>query len=152
MHVTSNPLYCHRTPLLISFRLWCFLLASCDSFQTSRRALINFNPNEDTIFLDMWQVPEKQVSADMFYISDRHEQGIFQRQMWQANPQRGVVLAPMIPQSLTVELFENVGRYNLFTSLDVCIACFSLPHSSLMNTFIDFKSNGVARSDLLSFW
>lgn len=37
-----------------------------------------------------------------FYISNRHKWCIFQRKMWQANPQRGAFLTQWFPMSLTV--------------------------------------------------
>lgn len=62
-----------------------------------------------------------------FYISNRHKWWIFQRKMWQANPQRGAFPAQWSPVSLTVRAIWKCRQVKLvYIIICVCCSVFSL--------------------------
>lgn len=108
-----SPNFGHR--LLVS----CCPLGSADCCTLARyhnltgtqhlwQVLISFTADEEILFLDMWREPFPGMFH--FYISNRHERRIFQRKMWQANPQRAAFPAQWAPWAWQFELFGNVGR------------------------------------------
>lgn len=88
-----------------------------------------------------------------FYISDRHKWWIFQRKMWQANPQRGAFLAQWSPMSLTVWAIWKCRQVKLVYIIMCVLQCFpSLSLHYRMNELIKKKLQVFSFIKCLCVW